>query len=66
MAKRDDLYRKFGPVLIEAIVLVTLEEVNRVRTALSLPPVTDDALMDAIEAKLTAAQKYSWPDAVGR
>ena len=57
---RDDLYQRFGPLLIEAIVLVFQDEINVLRTKARLPEKTDQQLIDAIDIKLSGCIKYSW------
>jgi len=59
---REELYRKFGPKLVEAIALVIKDEINVLRTNASLPERTDQQIIDAIETKLTAAEDYPWMD----
>ena len=49
MATRDDLYRKFGPLLIEALVLIIKDEINILRTQAGLSGRTNQQLMDALE-----------------
>jgi hypothetical protein len=57
---REELYRKYGPMLTEAIVLVTLDEINALREALNLPLRTKDQVIVSIGVKLATLEKYSW------
>lgn len=57
---REELYRKFGPKLVEAIALIIKDEINILRTNASLSERTDQQIIDAIETKLTAMEDYSW------
>lgn len=57
---REELYRKFGPKLVEAIALIVKDEINILRTNASLPERTDQQIIDAIETKLTAMEDYPW------
>lgn len=62
MITREKLYQMFGPLLIEAIVLIIKDEINILRTNASLPERTNQQIIDAIEAKLATLQKYNWMD----
>lgn len=62
MITRQELYRMFGPILIEAIVLIIKDEINILRTQASLPERTNQQIIDAIEAKLSTLSKYNWMD----
>lgn len=57
---RDELYGKFGPVLLEAIVGITLNEINVLRTAAGLPLRTKQQINDAIENELSQLPEYDW------
>lgn len=57
---REDLYKKFGPMLIEALALVMLDEINALRASLSLPLRTKQQLVNALKAKLDSLSKYDW------
>lgn len=63
---RNELYRKFGPVLLEAIVLVIKDEINILRTQAGLPERTNEQIMTAIENKLNSLEKYSWMKREGK
>lgn len=60
MAKRDDEMKKFGPKLLEAIVLVTMSEINILRSAAGLAPRTADQLLNAIKSELDSLPDYDW------
>jgi hypothetical protein len=60
MATRDELYRKFGPKLIEALVLVIKDEINILRTQHSLTERSNQQIMDAVDSKLATLAKYNW------
>ena len=57
---RDELYQKFGPRLIEAIVLVVKDEINVLRVEAGLPERTNQQLLSALENKLTQVTPYTW------
>ena len=59
---RDDLYRQFGPMLIEALALVILDEINDLRELEGLPTRTKPQLMNALQTKLDTLSKYEWMD----
>lgn len=60
MTTRKDLYRKFGPLLVEAIVLIIKDEINLLRVECSLPERTNQQMINAIETKLEILSKYDW------
>lgn len=57
---REELYQRFGPMLIEAIVIITKNEINLLRIQLGLPERTNQQLIDAIENRLLQLEKYNW------
>jgi len=61
MATREDLYRKFGPQLVEALVLIIRDEINTLRGKVGLPERTNQQIMDAIDNRLTNdVPIYNW------
>ena len=60
MATREELYRKFGPKLIEAIVIVIKDEINLLRVEAGLPERTNQQLMNAVDTKLSSLPDYPW------
>lgn len=59
---REDLYHKFGPMLIEAVCLVVKDEINLLRVEAGLPVRTNEQLINAIDSKLETIEKYKWMD----
>lgn len=59
---RDELYQKFGPILIEAIVLVIKDEINILRTQAGFEPRTNEQIKNAVDQKLQGLSKYNWMD----
>ena len=59
---RDELYRQFGPKVVEAIVLIVKDEINILRSLAGLPERTNQQLLNAIEAKLELIEDYNWMD----
>ncbi len=57
---REELYRKFGPILLEAIVLIIKGEINILRQQAGLPERTNEQIMNTIEQKLNSLSKYDW------
>lgn len=60
MTTRDELYRAFGPKLIEALADLVLDEINILRTQAELAERTKQQLGDALKAKLDATADYDW------
>ena len=57
---REELYRAFGPKLIEAIVRITLEEINKLRAVNGLSEYSNEQLITAISNELKEIPDYSW------
>ena len=62
MATREDLYQKFGPQLLEALVKLMLQEINLLRIEAGLTERTSQQLIDALSAKLSETPVYDWMD----
>jgi hypothetical protein len=60
MADREDLFVKFGPLLLEAFIVMSVEETNRLRTQLGMPLVTKQMFLDEINAQLSDLVPYDW------
>lgn len=63
MAQRDDLFRKFGPLVVEGLVLITKDEINLLRDLHGLAARTNEQIMTALENKLGSLPKYDWMNA---
>lgn len=59
---REELYRMFGPILLEAVALVVKDEINILRQQHGLADRTDQQIMSALETKLGTLNKYNWMD----
>lgn len=59
---REDLYRMFGPKLVEAVILVIKDEINLLRAEHSLPERTNEQIVDAVGTKLGTLSDYDWMD----
>ena len=57
---REELYKYFGPKLIEAVVLVVKDEINLLRTQHGLSDRTNEQIIGAIENKLDNIADYDW------
>jgi hypothetical protein len=62
MATREDLYKQFGPKLIEAVALVLKEEINLLRLKGGLPERTNEQLINSISNRLYSIPSYDWMD----
>lgn len=61
---REELYRKFGPKLIDAVVQLTLEQINVLRVKAGLPEITGQQLIDAISNRLDSIPDYDWMNVI--
>ncbi len=62
MSTRDELYRRFGPVFLEAIVRIIFSEINILRTRAGLEPRTIQQGIDSIETQVKQLSAYQWMD----
>ena len=60
MAQRDELFRRFGPLLFEAMIMSMVEEWNEHRRARGWPDITAQDVLDRIENHLTELEPYDW------
>lgn len=60
MGKRDELFRKFGPLQIEAICRLFKDEINILRSLHGLPPRTDEQFYDQITNHYGDLEPYDW------
>lgn len=60
MALRDDLMQKFGPILLEAIVIMAVQEANRVRSQIGMPTITKEQFFNEINNHLSTLEPYEW------
>lgn len=62
MSKRDELFHMFGPKLLEAVLHITLSEINILRTELGLPERTELQVYDQITNHFSGLPDYEWMD----
>ena len=62
MATREELYQKFGPKLLEALVLVVKDEINILRVEAGLEERTGAQIVNALSSKLDGLSNYEWMD----
>lgn len=62
MPARDDTYAKFGPMLLEAMLLVILEHINVLRNEQGMPEITEQDLIDSLNNHLSELTPYNWMD----
>lgn len=64
MTTREQLYIKFGPVLLEVIVIIIKDEINLLRVQAGLPERTGQQMRDSISDKLDVTSTYAWMEEV--
>lgn len=62
MAQRDELFRKFGPILLEALVVSLVELINEHRRARGWPDITTEEVLTRMENHATTILPYNWMD----
>ena len=60
MTIRDRVYEHFGPILIEALCDIIMDEINILRERAGLAPRTKQQLIDALKAKHDELSPYDW------
>ncbi|GAI54068.1 unnamed protein product [marine sediment metagenome] len=60
MSQRDDLFKKFGPILFESSVISILELVNESRRARGWPEITLQDFYDKVNNHITELEPYDW------
>lgn len=60
MPGREELFRQFGPILLEAFMIMVLEETNRLRKKLNMPELTKQDVLDEINNHLSELPEYDW------
>lgn len=57
---RDDTFRHFGPMLLEACCWVLLDEINLLRKEQGIPEKTMQDIIDNLNNHLTELDPYDW------
>lgn len=57
---REELYRAFGPKLMEAMALVIIDEINILRAEHGLADRTSQQIVTVLETKLATIPDYDW------
>ena len=60
MEKRDILFAKFGPILLEAIVDFLLDNVNALRREQGMPEITKDDYLTQLLNHVSEVPPYEW------
>ncbi len=60
MATRDELFKKFGPKLLEALFLVLLDEINNLRPGQGQPTIEMQDLINAAANHVDTLPDYEW------
>lgn len=60
MSQRDDLFRRFGPILFEASIVSILELENESRRAKGWPDITLQDFYDKVNNHINNLQPYDW------
>lgn len=60
MSQRDDTFAKFGPILLEASILVQVELYNKLARNQGMPEVTEQDLVDSLNNHLSELEPYAW------
>lgn len=60
MSKRDDLFQRFGPRLLEAFMFLIKNDNNQLRELHGLPPRTDEQIYDQIINHLSTRPPFSF------
>ncbi len=64
MTTRDEVFDKFGPLLLESMLETILSELNIVRGMIGQPDVSIQHMLDSIDTKNLSLEKYDWMKAL--
>lgn len=65
MADRNGTYRKFGPILLEAVCLIIHDQINILRKEQGMPEITKQDIIDSLNNHLSHLQPYDWMEKGG-
>lgn len=57
---REEMYRKFGPQLFEAMFRLLFVEINKLRQNAGLSQYTVQQSLDALNDEMNSTTKYDW------
>lgn len=60
MALRDNVYEKFGPLLMEALFDTMLDEINELRTRAGLPIRPKEQFLGSAHNNMDHLEPYDW------
>lgn len=60
MATRDEVFHRFGPFQIEGILIMLMEEINRLRVHMGLQPRTFQQVLNELNNHQTHLEPYDW------
>lgn len=60
MSERDDLMRRFGPLLLEAFGRIIFDDLNRIRNHVGMPEVTWEQFFEQINNHYSTLSLYDW------
>lgn len=60
MSVRDEVFRKFGPMLTEALFLAWLHELNEIRESIGKQPLTSEYILGRLHNDLNHIDDYDW------
>ena len=62
MAQRDEVFRKFGPLLMEALFDEVLDEINALRANAGLPERPKAEFLGSAHNHVNHLKPYDWMD----
>lgn len=65
MITRDESSRLFGPILLEAIIIETVKQINIVREKVGLPKITKQQVLNDLFNQATHLPLYDWMEQQG-
>ena len=60
MAKRDELFQQFGPLLLEVLTDFLLDNINALREEQGGQPITKDEYLAQMINHITELEPYEW------
>jgi len=60
MADRNSTYEQFGPILLEAVCLCLLDNINVLRKEQGMKKITEQDIIDNLNNHLSELEPYEW------
>lgn len=60
MLNRNNTYQQFGPILLESLCLILLNQINALRRNQGMPEITEQDIINELNNHLSELEPYDW------